>query len=67
MSVLEGNPARELYECVGFDVFQLEMHLELVIHDPAAVRAFLRDHESILAARVKREVTNKLETGLKNP
>ena len=40
---------------------------ELVVHDPTAVRNFLREHERVLAARVKREVTNKLETGLKNP
>jgi len=39
----------------------------LVVHDPEAVRAFLREHEDTLAARVKREVTNKLTTGLKNP
>ena len=31
-----------------------------------AVRRFLREHTDQLAARVKREVTNKLETGLKN-
>ena len=40
---------------------------ELVVHDPDAVRAFLQEHENILAARVKREVRNKLTTGLKNP
>jgi 3-methyladenine DNA glycosylase AlkD len=40
---------------------------ELVVHDPASVREFLDAHDSILAARVKREVSNKLETGLKNP
>ncbi len=40
---------------------------ELVVHDPAAVWAFLRQHDGVLAARVKREVKNKLETGLKNP
>lgn len=40
---------------------------ELVFHDPEAVRTFLGDHEMHLAARVKREVRNKLETGLKNP
>lgn len=40
---------------------------ELVVHDPAAVRAFLKEHDDALAARVKREVTNKLKTGLKNP
>jgi len=39
----------------------------LVVHDPVAVRAFLADHEDRLAARVKREVRNKLETGLKSP
>ena len=40
---------------------------ELVVHDPAAVRGFLAEHDTVLAARVKREVRNKLETGLKNP
>jgi 3-methyladenine DNA glycosylase AlkD len=40
---------------------------ELVVHDPAAVRCFLREHGDVLAARVKREVLNKLRTGLKNP
>jgi 3-methyladenine DNA glycosylase AlkD len=39
----------------------------LVPHDPRAVRAFLEQHEDSLAARVKREVRNKLRTGLKNP
>ena len=40
---------------------------QLVVHDPAAVEAFLEEHDAVLAARVKREVRNKLETGLKNP
>jgi 3-methyladenine DNA glycosylase AlkD len=40
---------------------------ELVVHDPDAVRAFLAEHEDRLAAHVKREVRNKLTTGLKNP
>lgn len=40
---------------------------ELVVHDPDAVLAFLRKHEKTLTARVKREVSNKLRTGLKNP
>jgi len=39
----------------------------LVPHDPEAVTAFLEEYEAILAARVKREVRNKLTTGLKNP
>ena len=40
---------------------------ELVVHDPEAVAEFLREHEAELSARVKREVRNKLTTGLKNP
>jgi 3-methyladenine DNA glycosylase AlkD len=40
---------------------------ELVKHDPEAVTAFLAENEDTLAARVRREVGNKLTTGLKNP
>jgi 3-methyladenine DNA glycosylase AlkD len=40
---------------------------ELVVHDPDAVWAFLREHDDRLGARAKREVRNKLTTGLKNP
>jgi 3-methyladenine DNA glycosylase AlkD len=40
---------------------------ELIIWDPEAVKSFLNKHDEILAARIKREVRNKLETGLKNP
>jgi len=40
---------------------------ELVVHDPQAVEAFLDEHEKVLAGRVKREVRNKLKSGLKNP
>ncbi len=40
---------------------------ELVVHDPDAVQEFLSEYEDVLAARVKREVRNKLTTGLKNP
>lgn len=40
---------------------------ELVRHDLQAVLEFLAEHEDVLAARVKREVRNKLTTGLKNP
>jgi 3-methyladenine DNA glycosylase AlkD len=39
----------------------------LVAHDPAGVRAFLAEYDAELAALVKREVRNKLETGKKNP
>jgi len=40
---------------------------ELVVHDREGVKAFLKDHEAVLAAQVKREVGNKLESGFKNP
>ena len=40
---------------------------ELVWHDSAAVQSFLDTHAAHLAARVKREVRTKLNTGLKNP
>jgi 3-methyladenine DNA glycosylase AlkD len=40
---------------------------ELVVHDADAVTEFLEEWEETLAARVKREVRNKLVTGLKNP
>ncbi|MGH7162344.1 MAG: DNA alkylation repair protein [Planctomycetota bacterium] len=40
---------------------------ELAKRDPGAVRAFLRQQGDALARRVRREVRNKLETGLKNP
>jgi 3-methyladenine DNA glycosylase AlkD len=39
----------------------------LVRWDPEAVRRFLLEHDARLAARVKREVGNKLRTGLKGP
>ena len=40
---------------------------ELVKRDPTAVRAFVAKHAERLAPRVRREVANKLDTGLKNP
>jgi 3-methyladenine DNA glycosylase AlkD len=40
---------------------------ELVGHDPDAVRVFLSEQGDALAARARREVRNKLDTGLKNP
>ncbi len=40
---------------------------EVAKRDPAAARAFLARHRGRLAARVVREVTNKLTTGRKNP
>ena len=40
---------------------------ELIYWNPPAVADFLARHDQTLAPRVKREVRNKLETGLKNP
>jgi 3-methyladenine DNA glycosylase AlkD len=40
---------------------------ELTRRDEQAVRTFLSEYEGVLAARVTREVRNKLSTGLKNP
>lgn len=40
---------------------------ELSKHDPQAVKRFTDENASALAPRVKREVRNKLTTGLKNP
>jgi 3-methyladenine DNA glycosylase AlkD len=40
---------------------------ELAKRDPAAVLDFLDRHSKVVAARVLREVRNKLTTGLKNP
>jgi len=40
---------------------------EAAKRDPAAVRRFLERHRGTIAARVIREVTNKLVTGLKTP
>ena len=40
---------------------------DLLKRDRQAVEKFLAEHESELAARVKREVRNKLTTGVKNP
>ena len=40
---------------------------ELVVHDADAVDQFLNEYKGALAARVQREVRNKLRTGLKNP
>jgi 3-methyladenine DNA glycosylase AlkD len=40
---------------------------ELVQREADAVQQFLDEYDNVLAARVKREVQNKLKTGLKNP
>jgi 3-methyladenine DNA glycosylase AlkD len=40
---------------------------ELARRDPQAVKAFMAEQGEALAPRVRREVGNKLRTGLKNP
>jgi 3-methyladenine DNA glycosylase AlkD len=40
---------------------------ELVRFDSDGLCAFMREHDAELSSRVKREVRNKLTTGLKNP
>ena len=40
---------------------------EIAAIDPDSTRSYLQEHEGELAARVRREVRNKLDTGLKNP
>jgi 3-methyladenine DNA glycosylase AlkD len=40
---------------------------ELVVHDAQAVRDFTDKYEARLGSRVKREIHNKLRTGLKSP
>jgi 3-methyladenine DNA glycosylase AlkD len=40
---------------------------ELIPLDRRTVQRFLREHDDVLAARVRREVRSKLTTGLKNP
>jgi len=70
-----GDPARTLAVCRllvddrdDMVVKALSWALrELAKREPAAVKAFLREHAGRLAARVRREVWNKLKTGLKNP
>jgi len=70
-----GDPARTLAVCelVKRDADDMVIKAlswamrELARKEPKAVRQFLRSNEGCLAARVIREVRNKLETGLKNP
>jgi hypothetical protein len=40
---------------------------ELAKRDPHSVIVFINENEKLLAARVVREVRNKIQTGLKNP
>ncbi len=70
-----GDPARTFPVCEilvtdrdDMVVKALSWALRAVMqHDAKGVEAFLRRHDPDLAARVKREVRNKLASGLKNP
>jgi len=59
--MLASDPERMVQQAISWAL------RELVVHDAAAVAAFVDAHESELAARTKREVRHKLATGLKNP
>jgi hypothetical protein len=71
----EGDPSRTLAVCAlllddrdDMVVKALSWALrKLSERDPDAVRALVSRYDERLAARVRREVRNKLETGLKNP
>ena len=70
-----GDPARTLAVCRSLVADRDDMVVkamswalrELAKRDPPAARRFVAAHRGELAARALREVTNKLETGLKNP
>ena len=70
-----GDAARTLEICERLTTDRDDMVLKalswalraLVRHDEQSVRAFLARNETSLAPRVRREVGNKLRTGLKNP
>ena len=71
----QGDPGRTLTICQqlvtdrdDMVVKALSWALEVLsARDSAAVRDFLAAEDATLAARVKREVRHKLDTGLKNP
>lgn len=70
-----GDPGRTLKICETLVADRDDMVVKalswalrvLIACDRRAVKAFLKAHASTIPARVRREVTNKLETGLKNP
>jgi 3-methyladenine DNA glycosylase AlkD len=69
-----GDPARTLALCEMLAADRDDMVVKalswalrsLVRHEPTLVRTFLTRHGDVLAARVRREVKAKLETGLKS-
>ena len=70
-----GDPVRTLAVCDNLVSDRDDMVVkamswalrELAAVDPDSARSYLQEHEGELAARVRREVRNKLDTGLKNP
>ena len=70
-----GDAARTLAVCARLVADREDMVVkglswalrELAKREPAAVGAFVAEHAAALAPRVKREVGNKLRTGVKNP
>ena len=70
-----GDPRRTLALCRRLAADRDDMVVKalswalraLAIRDPTAVRDFLSAEDTQLAARVKREVRHKLDTGLKTP
>lgn len=72
---LDGDPERML----KYAALLVDDHEDMIVkalswvlrrairYDRAGVEQFLADHKRQLAARIKREVRNKLDTGLKNP
>jgi 3-methyladenine DNA glycosylase AlkD len=69
-----GDTARTMKLCTALCADQDEMVAKglswalraLIPTDPTAVEDFLAEHDEVLAARVKREVRNKLNTGRKS-
>jgi 3-methyladenine DNA glycosylase AlkD len=70
-----GDPNRTLEICAMLVADEDDMVVKalswalrtLATRDPGAVKRFVNEHREVLAARVIREVGNKLTTGLKNP
>lgn len=70
-----GDPSRTLEICAMLVADKDDMVVKalswalraLATRDPGAVKRFVDQHQDILAARVIREVGNKLTTGFKNP
>lgn len=71
----EGDPARTLAICARLvedrdDMVEKALSWALRVlsqRNRDAVVRFVAEHDSVLAARVRREVRNKLSTGVKNP